>query len=173
MKIAVVRHGETDWNRLGKMQGQEDIPLNETGKRQAADAADRLSGSLWTAIVSSPLARARQTGEIIARKLGIQTILADPGFTERHLGRISGMLIPEFDRLYPDGQCSEIEPWEPLQERMAQTLLKYAEIFQPRDFIAVSHGWAIKALLALGQADAGVLKNGGITFLEYAAGRFT
>jgi broad specificity phosphatase PhoE len=177
MRIALIRHGETDWNRAGKMQGWEDVPLNETGKKQAAETAAFLTflkEYSWREIVSSPLSRARQTAEIIAEKTGIAKISVDAGFIERNLGSVSGMLVQEFDRAYPDGVCSAIEPWETLQTRMSETLLKYAEMFQNRDFIAVSHGWGIKALMSLYNPNANaVLKNGGVMLLHYENSRFS
>jgi uncharacterized phosphatase len=173
MRIALVRHGETDWNRSGKMQGHEDMPLNETGIQQAADTAAHLAESSWRAIVSSPLVRARQTAEIIAQKNGIEKIHIDVGFIERDLGPISGMLIQEFDRTYPDGICAEIETWESLQKRMTETLLKYVEMFFDKNFIVVSHGWVIKALLSFYNPGlSSVLKNGGIEILSYENSQF-
>ena len=72
-----LRHGETDWNRLGLYQGRRDVPLNATGLGQARRAADRLARSGIARIVSSPLARAHATAEIVARPLGLAVALDD------------------------------------------------------------------------------------------------
>ena len=58
MKLILIRHGRTDWNVQGRVQGRTDIPLDETGRRQAAAVAQRLSGIRLNAIYASPLTRA-------------------------------------------------------------------------------------------------------------------
>ncbi|GLX68961.1 histidine phosphatase family protein [Paenibacillus glycanilyticus] len=97
MIIGMVRHGNTDWNALGKIQGQTDIPLNELGIRQANALADRLlhDEKLWDAVISSDLQRARQTASIVADKLGIQLIDGDPRLRERNFGEVEGLTLPE------------------------------------------------------------------------------
>ena len=73
--LALIRHGETDWNRRGLIQGVTDVPLNETGLAQAARAAEELvSYPLardWAGVVTSPLVRAFATGLVIAHSLSI------------------------------------------------------------------------------------------------------
>ena len=65
------RHGQTDYNSQGRIQGQVDIPLNETGRDQARRAADGIAALGPTRIVSSPLARARATAEVLASLTGL------------------------------------------------------------------------------------------------------
>lgn len=93
----MVRHGNTDWNALGKIQGQTDIPLNELGKKQANALAERLSKDekLWDAVISSDLQRARQTAAVIADKLGIPLLDGDPRLRERNFGEVEGLTLPE------------------------------------------------------------------------------
>src|SRR5690606_8898241 len=67
----VVRHGETEWNRLGRFQGQTDIPLNALGEAQAAALRPHLRGLGFTRIAASPLARARRTAEILNADLNL------------------------------------------------------------------------------------------------------
>lgn len=68
MEICLVRHGETDWNKVGKIQGHTDIELNENGIRQAYACAEYLNNAPFELIITSPLKRAKQTAEIIAEK---------------------------------------------------------------------------------------------------------
>ena len=81
-----LRHGETDVNRQGLVAGLQDVPMNETGRRQALAAAERLAGRGISAIYSSPLARARATAECIGASLGVAVIeiaeLAERGWGE-------------------------------------------------------------------------------------------
>ena len=66
MKLILIRHGRTDWNVQGRVQGRTDIPLDETGRRQAAAVAQRLSGIRLNAIYASPLTRAHDTAKAVA-----------------------------------------------------------------------------------------------------------
>ena len=72
MIAAFIRHGQTDWNREGLLQGSSDIPLNDTGRAQARDALMTLRSMPWDVVVSSPLRRARETAQIIADALGLE-----------------------------------------------------------------------------------------------------
>lgn len=92
MRIGLIRHGKTDWNALGKIQGQTDTPLNDEGIRQARALADRLSHDTmkWDAIVSSDLSRAYDTARIIAVKLGIPLLPGEVRLRERFFGEIEG-----------------------------------------------------------------------------------
>ena len=71
MLLYLVRHGETDWNLQRRIQGSTDIPLNDTGREQAAATGRLLARREWDAIYSSPLSRAIETGELIAREVGL------------------------------------------------------------------------------------------------------
>jgi uncharacterized phosphatase len=66
--LCLVRHGETDWNSLGKLQGRADIPLNKIGVLQAEECRDVLKSSKWDVIITSPLKRAKETAEIINKE---------------------------------------------------------------------------------------------------------
>ncbi|WP_338551702.1 histidine phosphatase family protein [Paenibacillus sp. KS-LC4] len=92
MILGLVRHGNTDWNKLGKIQGQTDIPLNERGVAQARALAGRLSEDqkLWDAVISSDLLRARETARIVADKLDIPLLAPDDRLRERFYGDIEG-----------------------------------------------------------------------------------
>ncbi|MGO1321006.1 MAG: histidine phosphatase family protein [Galactobacter sp.] len=89
--IFFVRHGQTDWNKAGRLQGQVDIPLNETGKAQAQTAAEGLEGRGITRVITSTLGRAMETGGIIAAHLGLAAPTQDEGLLERAYGEFEGI----------------------------------------------------------------------------------
>ncbi len=85
----IIRHGQTDWNKNKMIQGQMDIPLNETGERQALEVAKKLKDVQFDLAFSSDLLRAKRTAEIIAleHKLAVETVNA---IRERHFGELQG-----------------------------------------------------------------------------------
>ncbi len=99
--ILIIRHGQTDWNRLKRLQGHSDVPLNDEGRRQAAVLAALLRHEALDAIFSSDLARAYQTAEEIARlhRLPVQP---DASFRERCYGACEGMPVKDIEKTYPE-----------------------------------------------------------------------
>lgn len=93
-----VRHGETDWNRQGVLQGFNDIPLNDTGRAQAQAAIEVLKTQPIDRIVCSPLSRARETMEIINAVLQKPVNFHD-GIRERHFGAFEGKGSDEITRM--------------------------------------------------------------------------
>ncbi|HEU0163727.1 MAG TPA: histidine phosphatase family protein, partial [Thermomicrobiales bacterium] len=95
--VYLVRHGETDWNRIRRYQGTTDIPLNATGEQQAAQLAAYLGthelAPEGDAIVSSPLMRAFVTARAIGDALGITEILTDDDLMERAYGVAVGSTL--------------------------------------------------------------------------------
>ncbi|TMQ05877.1 MAG: histidine phosphatase family protein, partial [Deltaproteobacteria bacterium] len=89
-RILLARHGQTSWNALGRLQGHTDIELNDVGREQARELAARLASAELTAVWASDLARARQTGEIVAAALGLAPPTVDPDLRERHYGVFEG-----------------------------------------------------------------------------------
>ncbi len=144
MKILLIRHGETDWNIERRLQGREDIPLNERGILQAEGCAGALRGIHADIAVTSPLLRARETCRIIAEAMGCREILVDPDLIERDFGAVSG--IPQediFAKAMEDGP--DMEPQEAVGERMERALLRLAR-GRSGIAVAVSHGGAINML---------------------------
>ena len=123
MKIILMRHGETDWNSLGRFQGREDIPLNKTGADQVQKATNYFKKYKWDEIISSPLSRAKMSAEIIAKEIGLHKIHEEADFVERDYGKLSGMTKEEAGIELPGGDFEGMEPLDLLQERMFNALL--------------------------------------------------
>lgn len=96
-----MRHGETDWNRENRIQGELDIPLNERGKKQAKEIALKLAHTVIDYIYSSRLSRAYETAIEIA-ELHKLKVLVDHRLDELGQGKWEGIKVPEVRRLYPD-----------------------------------------------------------------------
>ena len=90
LRIYLARHGQTDWNFEGRLQGTTDTELNATGRQQASELAERLKGIHLDAVYSSALRRSRDTAEV-AR--GVAQLFPLPGFNERHLGKFQGQKL--------------------------------------------------------------------------------
>ncbi|MBR1895173.1 MAG: histidine phosphatase family protein [Pyramidobacter sp.] len=95
VRVYIVRHGRTEWNKEGRLQGQLDVKLDEKGLEQAEKTAERFKNVKLAAVLVSPLSRARVTGETIARAAGCENIIADPGFMEINLGAVQGKTMKE------------------------------------------------------------------------------
>jgi len=100
-RLCLVRHGETEWNAEGRVQGQTDIPLSRVGIRQAHASAAVLAQHDFTAVYSSDLMRVRQTAEPAAHKLALP-LQFDPELRERHYGIFERLLYTEVKERYPD-----------------------------------------------------------------------
>ncbi len=95
-RIFIARHAETEWNRLRRIQGGgSDTPLNETGLRQVKCLAGRLATEKLSAIVSSPLGRAKITAEAIAREHGNIPVELEPDLREIDAGELEGRMVAE------------------------------------------------------------------------------
>lgn len=110
--LTLIRHGETEWNRTRLIQGSTDIPLNDTGRAQARDTAQRLRGALdepaAAHVVSSDLSRARETAQIIAAQWGAATPVAYPALRERAYGEAEGLTVEDFARRWGDWYTAEV-----------------------------------------------------------------
>ncbi len=101
-RIILVRHGQTAWNKVERIRGQVDIPLDETGLAQAMATAERVAQD-WqpSVVVSSPLRRAVQTAEMIGRRLG-QDVLPEPGLLDINFGEWQGLSPTEAAERWPE-----------------------------------------------------------------------
>ncbi|OWA37137.1 histidine phosphatase family protein [Saccharibacillus sp. O16] len=153
MLIGLIRHGLTDWNAVGRIQGRSDIPLNDEGRRQAVRLAERLAEEeyRWDFVISSGLKRAQETAEIIAAKLELPLLDADERLIERGFGQIEGLTLTEREERYgADWNALDLgqEKVEALQERalafMADLEVKYPD----RNILVVTHGGLLSRLYA-------------------------
>ncbi|MDO9377774.1 MAG: histidine phosphatase family protein [Nocardioidaceae bacterium] len=100
-RLVLWRHGLTDWNVQGRLQGQSDVPLNETGIGQARDAGARLAALKPARIVSSDLERARETARALAELVGLDVEL-DERLREMNFGEREGLTLEESYERFPD-----------------------------------------------------------------------
>ncbi|MFE4523717.1 histidine phosphatase family protein [Cytobacillus firmus] len=145
--ICLVRHGETDWNLKGKLQGRTDIPLNEAGILQAEECSEYLKSFVWDALVTSPLMRAKQTAEIINIKIKVPLIEMEE-FLERNYGDAEGLTLEERMRVYPDKIYPNQEDQVSLRNRVMSGIEKIVEDFGERRILLVAHGAIINGILA-------------------------
>lgn len=99
--FVVIRHGETDWNREHRFQGQIDVPLNAIGQQQAQRLATALAGERVDLLLSSDLQRARQTALPLERTLA-RTAQVQPGFREQGFGVLEGLDVPTIKTRHPE-----------------------------------------------------------------------
>ena len=143
--IILVRHGETVDNARQIMQGQTQGELNERGREQALQVAERLAAEALDAVVASDLHRAIQTAEIIAAPHGLQ-VATTPLLRERDWGGFTGRYIPELKgEVWPD----DIESEEAMLERARQFLIYMTATYPGKRVVAVGHGIINKAILAV------------------------
>jgi len=102
-EIILIRHGQSTANASGVWQGQKDFPLSEVGRRQAVTAGRVLKGKRISSVYASPLERAIETAEIVAREVGFSgEVIALPGLTERHGGILEGHTWSEQEARDPE-----------------------------------------------------------------------
>ena len=175
VSLLLLRHGQSEWNALRRWQGLADSPLNDLGRQQAANAAAAIEsvapqhgpfGSVW----SSPLRRAAETGEIVARRLGLVEVMVDDRLREADAGEWQGLTPQEIEVAYPgflDGHLRPptFEPGEAVIGRSLQALSDIAEATGPGapTVIVTTHSGVIRSLARhLGARDERVPNLGGV-----------
>jgi broad specificity phosphatase PhoE len=156
--ILLARHGETDDNREPiRVQGFRDTPLNETGRRQAAELAERIAGEGIVSLWSSDLSRARETAEIVGSRLGLKARL-DARLREANRGRWEGRRFIDIEREEPElyaawlraGEEFRFPDGESLRDQLDRVSAALADIRATGELpaLAVSHGGAIRVMLS-------------------------
>ena len=154
-KLLLVRHGQSEWNAMGRWQGKATPPLTDLGKEQALLAAKKLPD--FSILASSDLVRARETAEIFAKAHDKESndILIEPQVQERDAGEFSGLTRDEIDKKFPGYLAQNRWPsgWEPddvLIKRLREGLGRIITSSTESDsIVVVTHGGCIYALESL------------------------
>jgi phosphoserine phosphatase len=188
-RFLLVRHGETDWNRAGKFQGQIDVPLNDNGRNQAGLAAEFLKTIPIDFAFTSPMSRPKETAQIILQARTELTLGEDADLREIGHGLWEGKFEAEIKAEYP----GELERWQsqpesvqmPAGENLQDVWTRATAAWQrvlaqvgdrPQTGIVVAHDATNKVLLCnllgLGLADIWKIKqgNGAVTVIDYPDG---
>lgn len=140
-----LRHGQTNWNSKGVIQGQTDVPLNEIGRNQAKEAKTNLTDTPITTICCSPLARALQTADIINEALDCPLVIIDKlqecNFGEAEGTRITGQ---SYDDIIRSAESYGGEPFEDFANRVIAGINQ--ALTHPGPVLVVSHGGVFHAL---------------------------
>ena len=171
-QICLVRHGETDWNLRGLVQGSTDIPLNERGYAQAGAAGEYLALENWDVLYASPLSRAYATAAVIGERIGISTIHTESRLQERHFGQAEGMEVVLRKEFFRGTLIPGAETWEEVQARGLEIIEQLALRHRGARILVVSHGGFIAGLLSViskGEIEPGKppLKNACMNLLSY------
>ena len=151
--LYLVRHGQTDWNLQRRIQGSTDIPLNETGREQAARAGRLLARRHWDVLASSPLSRAYETAEIIGSDIGLGTfgppdIEIVPDLVERAYGEAEGLTDDELERRFPgDTPVPGRERRTDVATRAVAALVALGERHPHAAIVVVAHGGLIRSVM--------------------------
>lgn len=174
----LVRHGETEWNQIRRIQGHSDIDLNEQGLRQAEQVARRFRGETIHAVYSSDLSRARVTASRIADQSG-STISTRSTLRERCYGQWEGLTYEEIRARFEaqDETACGIETFEDMQQRAVNALTELAKNHPDEAVVVVSHGGLINCFLhyvTAGEQGTGItqIDNTGITMFRYTDNRW-
>lgn len=172
--LLLIRHGETDWDRQGRYDGRTDLRLNAAGRAQAIAVARGLASPRCDAIVSSPLARAWETAQVIARKTRVRAISTDDELIERDYGEVEGLTITDRLLRWPDGDWPGLEELIDVQDRALTALMEIASKYPGKRIAVITHNGVINAVLTyLSGGSAGIgkttLYSGGITTLLHDA----
>jgi probable phosphoglycerate mutase len=161
-RVLLVRHGQSEWNALGRWQGQADPPLSDLGRAQA-QAAARSIGAV-DAIFASDLQRAVETAAIISGELGVGPVIIDAELGERDAGEWSGLTRDEIHERYPgylpndrhrafapdrDGNPRRPPGWEPddvFLARVLRALTRIHDAVPDGDVLTVTHGGVLYVL---------------------------
>lgn len=154
MRIYIVRHGETEANKNGYLQGWTDVPLNENGRIIAELTGRGIKGIRFDHCISSPLIRAKETAEILLRESGNSVSISfDDRIKEMNFGSLEGMSVrdgkliqflkePIVDYKFPDG-----ESFQEVMKRTQEFLKELISKDDGKTYLVSTHGCALRAML--------------------------
>jgi probable phosphoglycerate mutase len=161
-ELILIRHGETDWNRELRFQGQLDVPLNAIGLEQARRVAERMARESVQVLVSSDLQRALQTAQAVAGRLQASDPVADAALREQHFGVVEGLQVADIKARHPQAW----EQWVRFEEDFS---------FECGESTRVFHARVLAAVQALARRHAGqtlaVVTHGGVLDMVYRSAR--
>ena len=156
-ELILARHGETDWNRENRFQGHADPPLNELGRRQSAELAEALAGETIARVYTSPLRRASETAEIVARRLAVDVEPLEQ-LREIDVGAWSGLTRDEVAVRFPEQYARWLErsphgfedgeTYAELAARVVPAVSRLAERHGSETILVVTHGGPSRVLQA-------------------------
>jgi 2,3-bisphosphoglycerate-dependent phosphoglycerate mutase len=156
-RLCVTRHGETNWNLFGILQGWIDVPLNDNGRQQAVELAESLGRHGFARVCTSPLRRSAETAEIIAQCWGAAPPREYEGFKERNFGLIQGRpkselseshpgLHQEIIRRNPAAHFDEGESVDHFADRVIAALHEVADDHPGQRALIITHGWVMDVI---------------------------
>lgn len=156
-KICVARHGETDWNNEGILQGWIDVPINDNGRAQALELAGILASAGLTRVYTSPLRRAGETAGIVAAAWKLGPPAVHDGLKERHFGKVEGRPKSELATTHPQlahdivqrNPAAQFDHGETLDHFASRVLGALADIGRDNPgarVLAVTHGWVMDVI---------------------------
>jgi alpha-ribazole phosphatase len=155
LKLFLVRHGQTDLNKVRRYQGRIDVPLNETGIGQAQKLALRLSSEPFDKIYASPLVRAQETAKTIHNGRNID-IVSLPELVEMDFGKLEGKTYKEIIEIFPDWNPAVFdfifaggENLESLAIRMQSFVDMLKELDEDSNVLVVTHSGCLRIILCL------------------------
>ena len=156
-QLCIVRHGETDWNKSGILQGWLDVPINAHGRAQAAEMAQTFANQGFAAVWCSTLVRASETADIISGALQLGPPRIHAGLKERNFGAIQGIPKNELAELNP-AQLEQIlrrnpaaqfvggETMDEFADRVLEALSDIGAGHPDQKVLVITHGWVLDVI---------------------------
>ncbi len=143
--ILLARHGETDWNREGRLQGHLDPPLNDRGRAQARELACDVAAEAIEAVYTSDLRRAAETAAIVAAAFGLP-VTVDQRLREIDLGSWAGLTRADIEERFPGATAHDGETRDEHRERVLASVREIAGRHPQGRVLVVTHGGSIRSL---------------------------